>query len=215
MEQILKDYQAFLFDMDGTLVNTEPLKGKALAIACGNYGQEVDFNIYKDVMGESWSIVTDHFFKQANISPDLTDFNHFFRDHFERLLSENLKLNHGAESYIKHLKLSGKKCALVSSAATWMVDNILNALHLKDAFQVVITQERVNAHKPDPEAFNLALSQLGIKPEHALIFEDSNAGVAAGQASGCDVVAIRHEFNGNNDLSGAIACIETFTEMFA
>jgi HAD superfamily hydrolase (TIGR01509 family) len=129
------------------------------------------------------------------------------------LLSENLELNEGAKAYIGHLNASGKQCAVVSSAATWMVENILNALALRDAFQVVITQEQVTKHKPDPEAYNLALAGLGVAPEQALIFEDSNAGVMAGKASGCDVIAVRHEFNGKNDLSGAVACIDSFEEM--
>ncbi len=213
MESVVKEYQVYLFDMDGTLVNSEPLKGKALSLACSDYGSEVDFNIYKDVMGESWSIVTDHFFKHANISPVLTEFNRHFRAHYERLLSENLELNQGAKSYIEHLNALGKQCAVVSSAATWMVDNILTALDLRDAFEVVITQEHVTKHKPDPEAFNLALLKLGTTPEHALIFEDSNAGVLAGQSTGCEVVAVRHTFNGKNDLSGAVACIDSFSEM--
>lgn len=70
METVLKEYQVYLFDMDGTLVNSEPLKGKALALACGDYGSNVDFNLYKEVMGESWSVVTGHFFTHANISPN-------------------------------------------------------------------------------------------------------------------------------------------------
>lgn len=53
------------------------------------------------------------------------------------------------------------------------VENILNALELKEAFKVVITQEHVTKHKPDPEAFNLVLSKLGVTPEQAIIFEDS------------------------------------------
>ncbi|MEK6212566.1 MAG: HAD family phosphatase, partial [Vibrio fluvialis] len=61
----LKDCQAYLFDMDGTLVNSEPLKGQALALACQEYGQTVDHNIYKQVMGENWPMVTGHFFRHA------------------------------------------------------------------------------------------------------------------------------------------------------
>ena len=214
MEKTLKEYQVYLFDMDGTLVNSEPLKGKALALACENYGSSVDFNIYKDVMGESWPIVTGHFFKHANISPELDEFNKHFRAHYERLLSENLELNKGAKAYIEHLNALGKKCGVVSSAATWMVKNILSALELNDAFDIVITQEHVTKHKPDPEAFNLALSKLNVSSEHTIIFEDSSAGVSAGKASGCEVIAIKHEFNGKNDLSRAVTSIGSFEEMF-
>ena len=211
----MKEYQAYLFDMDGTLVNSEPLKGLALSLACGDYGADVDFNVYKDVMGESWPVVTGHFFKHAEIRPDLTEFNQFFRAHYEKLLSEKLELNRGALDYIHHLKRSGKKCAVVSSAATWMVNNILSALELADLFDVVITQEHVTNHKPDPEAYILSLDQLGLSSSQVLVFEDSNAGVEAGVAAGCDVVAFAHEFNGKNDLSKAVKSIAGYDEMFA
>jgi len=209
----VKEYQAILFDMDGTLVNSEPLKGLALSLACKDYGCDVDVNIYQEVMGENWSIVTEHFFKHGNISPDLTAFNQHFRSHYERLLAEDLNLNAGALEYIEHLKLSGKRCGVVSSAATWMVDHILAALNLSGLFEVIIAKEHVCKHKPDPEAYQLALTQLGIAAEDTLIFEDSSAGVEAGVASGCDVIAIAHNFNAQNDLSKAIKVIESYDEM--
>ncbi|MGI9878223.1 HAD family hydrolase [Vibrio chagasii] len=206
-------YEVYLFDLDGTLVNSEPLKGKALALACLDYGVKVDHNIYKEVMGESWQVVTNHFFKHADIAPSLSEFNLGFRSHYERMLSEQLELNDGAKAYLESLKLAGKKCGVVSSAATWMVENILTSLKLEDTFDLVITQEHVTKHKPDPEAYNLALSGLNASPEQTIVFEDSSAGIQAGKASGCDVVAIQHEFNGKNDLSNTIKIINTYEEM--
>ncbi|MBD0785589.1 HAD family phosphatase [Vibrio sp. Y2-5] len=215
MENELKDYDVYLFDMDGTLVNSEPLKGKALALACLDYGVQVDHNIYKDVMGESWQVVTGHFFVHANISPDLTEFNRLFRAHYEKMLNDELELNTGAKAYIEQLKQSGKKCGVVSSAATWMVESILTSLQLENAFDLVITQEHVTKHKPDPEAYNLALAHFSVSPEQTIVFEDSTAGVRAGKSSGCDVIAFQHDFNGKNDLSDAIKVISTYEEMFA
>lgn len=209
----MKEYQVYLFDMDGTLVNSEPLKGKALSLACRDYGVEVDVNLYKDVMGESWAIVTQYFFKHGNISPELDAFNRYFRGHYEALLAENISLIKGVKPYIKALKGAGKTCGVVSSAASWMVDNILQATGLGDTFDVVITQEDVTRHKPDPAAYHLALARLNALPENTLIFEDSNAGVLAGNASGCDVIAIQHAFNGNNDLSCALKRIESYEQV--
>ncbi|MDA0155679.1 HAD family phosphatase [Vibrio sp. Makdt] len=206
-------YEVYLFDMDGTLVNSEPLKGKALALACLDYGATVDHNIYKEVMGESWQVVTNHFFKHADIAPSLSEFTLAFRSHYERMLGEQLELNDGAKAYLESLKLAGKKCGVVSSAATWMVENILTSLKLEDTFDLVITQEHVTKHKPDPEAYHLALSGLNASPEQTIVFEDSAAGIKAGKASGCDVVAIQHEFNGKNDLSDTIKIINTYEEM--
>jgi HAD superfamily hydrolase (TIGR01509 family) len=209
----LKNYQLYLFDMDGTLVNSEPLKGMAAALACQDYGAQMDFNIYKTVMGQRWTVVTEHFFKRAGISPDVTEFNQRFRGHYEQLLSERLELNPGAQRYIKQLISAGKTCGVVSSAARWSVETILNAFNLMDCFDVIITQEDVTAHKPDPAPYHLALSKMTTAPEQTLIFEDSSAGISAGVASGCDVIAFKHEFNGGNDMSQALKVIESYSQL--
>ncbi|HFG2191163.1 TPA: HAD family hydrolase, partial [Vibrio cholerae] len=138
----------------------------------------------------------------------------YFRAHYEQMLNDELELNIGAKAYIEQLKLSGKKCGVVSSAATWMVEKILTSLQLDNAFDLVITQEHVTKHKPDPEAYTLALVKLAASPAQTIVFEDSTAGILAGKSSGCDVIAIMHSFNGKNDLSGAIKAICTYEEMF-
>ena len=130
------------------------------------------------------------------------------------MLNKELELRVGAKAYIEQLKQVGKKCAVVSSAATWMVENILTSLQLQNAFNLVITQEHVTKHKPDPEAYILALAKLAVSPEQTIVFEDSTAGIRAGKSSGCDVIAFKHEFNGKNDLSGALKVINTYDELF-
>lgn len=159
-------------------------------------------------------MVTGHFFESAKISPDLTAFNKYFRSHYEKMLQEQLELNKGARAYIDRLKQEGKRCGVVSSAATWMVDNILESLNLRTVFDIIITQDHVTKHKPDPEAYELALSKLSASPYETIIFEDSTAGLNAGRAAGCEVIAFRHNFNVKNDLSSAIKVIENYEEMF-
>ncbi len=209
----MKPYQLYLFDMDGTLVNSEPLKGQAIAMACVEMGGDVDFHVYKQVMGESWSVVSAHFFKHAGISPDIEQFNRRFRAHYEHLLSKNLHLTEGARAFLNWLKCCAKPCAVVSSAAPWMVERILKQLALDDQFEMVITQADVQHHKPHPEAFLLALSKFNVAPQQTLVFEDSYAGVRAAVASGCDVIAIKHAFNGGNDLSQALCCIDSYHQL--
>lgn len=209
----MKQYQAYMFDLDGTLVNSEPLKGKALALTCKGYDATIDFQIYKEVMGQEWSHVINHFFQTAGISPNVEEFNQQFRDHYQQLLATELRLTEGAGDYIASLKSFGMKCAVVSSASMWMIDSILTQLGMAELFDVIVAKEDVTAHKPSPEAYNLAVSKLGVKPFQSLIFEDSTVGVKAGVSSGNDVIALRHEFNANHDLSSAIRIIEDFSEL--
>lgn len=209
----MKQYQAYLFDLDGTLVNSEPLKAKALALTCSGYDVTVDFQIYKEVMGQEWSHVINHFFQSAHISPNVDEFNQQFRDNYQELLATELQLTKGAREYIESLRHDGVKCAVVSSASMWMIDSILTQLGMTELFDVIVAKEDVTAHKPSPEAYNLAVSKLGVKPFQSLIFEDSTVGVKAGISSGNDVIALRHEFNLNHDLSSAVRIIDDFSEL--
>ena len=207
------NYSAYLFDMDGTLVNSEPLKGKALAQACEHYGTKVEDKIYQTVMGQNWPTVTQHFFNHAQIAPNLAEFNQIFKEHYQYLLTHQLKETKGSFVLLNHLKEEGKKIAVVSSAAGWMVKQILAQLELDDFFDIIISLEDVTQHKPHPEAYLLALEKLKIEANDTLVFEDSYAGITAGDQAGCDVIAVKHEFNMNNDLSLAKFCISDFSEL--
>ena len=228
----LRKYQAHLFDLDGTLVVSEELKGKALAIACSKYreyeedgkngkdrehcehkqhGQELDFNIYKPVMGESWAVVTDHFFSIADISPERAAFDKTFHSIYKKLLHEQAKLTAYAKNYLLSLKQDGCQLGVVSSAATWMVEQLLEQLCIASLFDVVITGDDVTKHKPDPEAYQLALSKISMACKDVLVYEDSWAGLIAAKGAGCDVIAVQHDFNVENDLSLAMCMITDFS----
>jgi HAD superfamily hydrolase (TIGR01509 family) len=209
----LNEYKLFLFDMDGTLVDSEPLKGQAIAAACNEYGADVNASLYTDVMGQSWQKVTERFFSHAAISPDPVEFRKRFKRHYKVLLDENVSLTPGVEQFIKGSIASGKRCGVVSSAARWMAEHILLKLGLYDCFDIIITQEDVTKHKPDPEAYLLALHRTKINSDETLVFEDSRAGLDAAIASHCDVIAIKHSFNLNNDLGIACKSIASFSEL--
>ena len=199
--------------MDGTLVYSEPLKGKALALACLEFGSSVDYHIYQEVMGEDWPTVTAHFFRQANITPDIDNFNQVFRAHYQDLLKHELELTLYAQDYLQKLKQEGYKLGVVSSAANWMLEQILQQLGLDAFFDIIICQEDVSQHKPHPEAYLVALDKLAIPASEVLVFEDSSAGIRAASAAGCDVIAIQHEFNIKNNLEGSLTSIRHFNEM--
>ncbi len=211
----MQHYQGYLFDMDGTLVNSEPLKGKALAMACADYHGEVDYHIYKEVMGESWEVVTVHFFKHAAITPPYEALNARFREYYQQLIENEVELTDGVVDFLHQCQRDGKVCAVVSSGALWMVERLLAKWQLQGFFKEVITKEDVSCHKPDPEAYLRALQRLNLRPEQAVIFEDSSAGIAAGISAGCDLVAVEHEFNVNNDLSAAKASIRSFQALLS
>lgn len=210
---MVKNYTAYLFDMDGTLVDSEKLKGKALAETCILLGGKVEISVYKAVMGQSWEYVARHFFEKAGIEPKIEEFNLEFKSIYQDLLFKELTPNLNSVELLTKLKAKGKRMGLVSSATKWMVDQILLQLNLTEFFEFVITKEHVTKHKPDPEAYLLALEKLSLPSSEVLIFEDSEAGLISANRAKCDVVAFKHEFNINHDLSIAIKRISDFNEI--
>ena len=209
----MKTYLAYFFDMDGTLVNSEGFKGMALSETCKLFGGQAASENYRAVMGENWSIVMNHFFKIAQIYPNRAEFNSEFDKIYQKLLSENLCLNKGVKNLLSKLKARNKKIAIVSSETKWMVEQILNRFELSKFFNLIVGEEQVENHKPDPEAFLLALNYFSISNSEALVFEDSRAGLIAAKKAGCDAIAFQHEFNGNHDLSSAIKTVTDFAEI--
>ena len=209
----LKKYKAYLFDMDGTLVSSEKLKGTAISQACSLFGGDVDVNIYKEVMGGSWEVVANHFFDSAQISPNMDEFISEYNIIYKELLRNELKVTPFAKEFLIKLSEEGKKIGLVSSSFSWMVDQILEQLNLSEFFDIVIAKEDVKHHKPHPEAYLLALHKLSLSSSEVLILEDSTAGLQAAKRANCDVIAVAHEFNTNNDLSLALKVITDFSEV--
>jgi len=205
--------KAYLFDLDGTLAASEALKARALAQACVSYGAEANHLIYADVMGEDWPTVTGYFFRTYSLSPAFDEFNDRFRGFYLDLIEAEVSATQGAIEFVLETRNSGIKIGLVSSAATWMVAKVLSKLDLQNAFDLVITREDVTRHKPDPEAYQLALSQLQVSAKETLVFEDSSAGLKAATAAGCRCIAVRHAFNEKHDFSGALREIESFSEV--
>lgn len=209
----MKNYKGFLFDLDGTLVDTERQKGAALSEACRFFGGQVDADTYKPVMGNSWQVVLDHFFETARINPSVGEFNHEFETIYQGLLDKNLSLNLNAKDFLVRLRSKNKKMGVVSSESTRMVGQILNQLDIFHFFDVIVTDEDVTKPKPDPEAYILALKKMELPKAEVLVFEDSQAGLIATNRAGCDAVAFKHEFNVNNDLSLSIRKINDFKEI--
>ena len=202
--------KALLFDLDGTLANSEPLKGRAIALACQALGGQVDAEIYAEVMGADWPTVTGHFFRHAGIQPEMSDFSPLFRGFYQQLLQDEVQLTAGALPLLQTAREQGMHLAVVSSAARWMIDAVLARCGVAEVFDLVISNEDVSEHKPHPAAYLLALEKLGLQSTDVLIFEDSEAGLAAATAAGCRCIAVRHAFNARHDFAAASACVDDF-----
>lgn len=197
-----------LFDLDGVLVSTEELKAVAHSETVASYGGKLEPWQYRAEMGRAYDDVIDAFIRRTGIAADPADYSQAFRSAYLDLLRTRLRLTAGAAELLEALSEQDFRLAVVSSSLRWMMDEILNRTGLDRFFRTVISAEDVREEKPSPEPYQLALKRLSLESRSAVVFEDTQSGVTSGTRAGAKVIAIRHEYNVDHDLSGAAAVLD-------
>jgi HAD superfamily hydrolase (TIGR01509 family) len=199
---------AILFDLDGVLVQTEPLKAEAHAAAVARLGGSALPAVYEEVMGHSQAVVRAAFLAAGGIDAEAAAYDAAYDAAYQDLLATQLAVAPGVEALLQHLGQQGHLLAVVSSSPAQVMDGILERTGLARFFQIRVSGDDVAHHKPAPDAYLLALARLGTRPEAALAVEDTDAGVQAAREAGLQVVAVRHELNSRHRFAGAVAVIE-------
>jgi HAD superfamily hydrolase (TIGR01509 family) len=182
-------YRALLFDLDGTLAETDSLHLPTWVDALQPYGVEVDEQFYRDrISGRSTAEIV------RELLPDLTDeqgrsIGEAKEASFRERASE-LEPLPGLVDFVIQGRELGMRIALVTNAPEENVETILLALKLRDFFDVVVLADEVEAVKPDPAPYRAALEKISVPAEVALAFEDSVSGISSSVAAGIPTVGI-------------------------
>lgn len=207
--------KAVLFDMDGVLIDTEGLKARAHVETLARYGGVLPPDTYALWMGRSQQEVQTAFAAAAGVEIDGETYGELFGDIYRAILEEGVTTTPGALALLETLRKAGCRLALVTSSLRWMLDRVFEMTGFATYFEAVVTADDVAREKPAPDAYLRALALLGAQPERAVVVEDTEAGVAAGRAAGCEVIAVRHAWNGRHDLSAAVTVLPGFADTAA
>jgi len=209
---VIPKQKAIIFDMDGVIANTEPLKAEAHVATVRQLGGNVSAQLYAKVMGQSQETVSATFIKSSMIRCDLDTYTKIFRRVYYELLDEKLEFIPGMPNFLQILANRGYSLALVSSSYLEAIRKILTILKIDDLFKLLVSADDVKTKKPSPEPYLLALQRLKVTSQNALVFEDSEAGIISAHDSGILVVAVRHNLNITHDFSSAVYTIESFVD---
>jgi len=182
--------QAYLVDLDGTLVDTEIANAKAYSAALKEYGVDVEFNyLLQESKGRNWrqflpKILAEH--AATSVDPEK------IADRKKILYQSSLNHSEVNVALVKLLAASKNllKICLVTTASSENAHAVLKHHNLTDLFNLIITGDDVLKHKPDPAAYLLALEKLNFGPEECLAFEDSPIGVKSATSAGIQVIGI-------------------------
>jgi HAD superfamily hydrolase (TIGR01509 family) len=205
-------YRALLFDLDGTLADTDSLHLPTWVDVLEPYGVEVDEAFYKEsISGRTTGEII------RALLPDLTDEENrsvgAAKEASFRERASDLEPLPGLVEFVERGREMGMWIALVTNAPVENVEAILPALELHDIFDVVVLADEVEAVKPDPAPYRAALERTGVPPEGALAFEDSVSGISSSVAAGIPTVGITSSQSPEKLLrAGAFMTAEDFTD---
>lgn len=176
--------RAVLWDMDGTLLDSEPAHEAAFHAAVNGLGLTVPTAFHDRLLGASGDRVHQALCAETAASLALVDWLALKDGHFRKHVSDIRRLP--AAGLTERLAAQGVPQALVSNSAAGEIALCLAAVDLR--FDVTVSRGDVSQGKPDPEGYLHAARHPGIAPRDCMVVEDSRTGAAAGLAAGMTVV---------------------------
>lgn len=181
--------EALLFDMDGTLSDTDPVHRQAMTDTLAAQGVALnDDDFHRHVSGQSNEAIFAHFFpalsgeERGRLADE--------KEAVYRDLTPRMTPMPGLIRLIDWAKAGGVACALVTNGPRPNVEHTLKVLGLTDSFDTLVLGEDLPRAKPDPLPYLEALRRLGVGADRAMAFEDSQPGVTAALAAGVFTVEV-------------------------
>lgn len=173
-----------IFDMDGTLFDTEKLYQRAWLEAAPEFGEEKNFDLPTAISGTNLGAESERVVRRFYPNIDVAAYINRVLELVDRWRSQNLEFMTGAKEILDFLKAAGVRMAVASSSPVDLIDDNLQRENLRGYFDAIIGGNLVANGKPAPDIFLLAAEKLNLPASDCYIFEDSFNGVRAGAAAG-------------------------------
>ncbi len=206
--------KAFIFDMDGVLVDTQLVHSQSTAEALQDFGVPCTMEEAVSFAGTKRGVGIASLIEKNHSSADIETVCKHKDDIFlSRIHQMKLKPIEGIPALLKNLRFQGIHMAIASSSNDDFIAYIVDQLQIRSYFEELISGQNLLDSKPDPAIYLLAAHKLGVKPRDSVVLEDACMGVKAAKAAGMYCIGYRNPNSGQQDLSQADKIVEHIDEI--
>ena len=188
---MINNIKGVLFDMDGTVLDSEGLFEKAQLLLLKEYSIITTRSELEEFKGMSYKDFYPQFMSKFSISGDIESIRFNLRTYLHKIMETDLKFINGFEDFYKSfIKNSGIRVALVTNTTRLTYQKIQTCINIDDYFDFVITVTESKEPKPSPSPYLQAMNSLLLDANQTLIIEDSKTGLLSGVRSKAKVIGI-------------------------
>lgn len=216
VRQSLPELAAVLFDLDGTLVDSERANVESVVLACRHLGAELDEEERRFVIGHSWNEIHARITARHHLHLSMPALIAAAVDQ-KRALMERTghRALPAAVETVRRLAAAGVPLAIASGASCVEVQDAIAGIGVAELFPVALGAEDYPRGKPEPDPYLMAMDRLGVRARarHCVVIEDATPGILAGKAAGARVIGVRVGNFVGYDLSPADVVVDTLADV--
>ena len=207
--------KAVIFDMDGVIVNSEPLHKKAYYNMFKDFKLDVSESLYESFTGKSTYSICEQLCLKFNLSITPYELVNSKRKHFKYIFEndKSFKMIDGAFELIKDYYKNNLKLVLASSASMLTINKVFEKFNLDKFFVAKISGADLKQSKPNPEIFLKAAKISGHNKKDCIVIEDSTNGIIAANSAGIFCVGYKSKNSINQNYSLADLVISNFNQI--
>lgn len=200
-----------LFDNDGVLVETEPYYYKANVKALAEFGLELTFDVYMEIMargGTAWELAEKHGIAQGEIDKKRAQRDIYYREFIE---NEKIEID-GVVDVLKELSKS-YQMGIVTTSRRVDFDLIHNQRDIVKYMDFTLCVEEYSRSKPYPDPYLAGMKKFNALKEECIVIEDSQRGLSSAVNAEIDCVIVKNEFTATHDFSKAMYKIDSIKDL--
>jgi len=211
----MNNVKSIIYDVDGTLINSEPTHVAAWDLALRENGSKMDdlsIQLKSTMAGKKPIIIAQMMAAELNLTISANTLLEQKSDVFMSL-SRDIELMPGATNSLKRFKTEGYRLGIGTSLDSEYINLLLDRFHISELFDSKITGDIIKKGKPDPETYLTVAKELRLNPSECLVLEDATSGVQSAKLAGMWCIAVENRNAVRQDFAMADRIVDSLDEV--